>query len=119
MKHIPLFIFFALISYYSSAQENFKWEKTDTISLDKKTIYSLTKLFISEKFKSANYVIQNDDKDAGIIVVKGACQKNTTFVLNDYTYSYSFTIIFRIKDNKYKITLDFVRNAGFFHTCHF
>jgi len=47
------------------AQNDFKWETIDSTFNSKDQLYSLTKTFIAEKWKSANDVIQNDDKEGG------------------------------------------------------
>lgn len=87
-------------------QTNFQWEKTDSVALNKNEIYSLTKMFIGEKWKSAQNVIQNDDKESGIILVKGASVQETSFMGGKYIYVYKYSITFRMKNNKYKMTLD-------------
>jgi len=81
---------------------NFKWEKTDSVAKTKSQIYSDTKMFIAEYWKSAQNVIQNDDKEAGVILVKGLCTITTSAWVNDYTYN----VTFKMKENKYKIILD-------------
>ena len=64
----------------SYSQTNFQWEKIDSVNKSKAQIYSDTKMFIAEVWKSANSVIQNDDKESGLILVKGStiktCFKN-------------------------------------------
>jgi hypothetical protein len=108
MKKVILFVCGSLIFAASFGQKNFKWEKTDTIPMTKSQLYSATKMFIAEVWKSAKDVIQNDDKEAGIIMIKGnSIQKfavHLGFCPMEYIYGYSVT--FRMKDNKYKITLD-------------
>ncbi len=92
------------------SQSNFKWEKSDSISKTKIEIYSITKLFISEYWKSSQDVIQNDDKEAGIILVKGISNKFTfTSMGATYAYKYSYNVTFRMKDSKYKFTIENVK----------
>ncbi len=88
------------------AQKDFKWEKVDSIQKSKSEIYADTKMFIAETWKSAKDVIQNDDKESGVILIKGKSSIYTPFMLNGYTYVYSYTITFKMKDNKYKINID-------------
>ena len=87
-------------------QTNFQWEITDSIQKSKSIIYSETKLFISEAWKSSNDVIQNDDKESGIILVKAIQIKNFTFAMGTYEYIYNYTVTFRMKENKFKFTID-------------
>ncbi len=104
---ITLTIFFANINF---AQTNFLWEKADSISKTKVEIYSITKTFISENWKSAQDVIQNDDKEGGIILVKGITNKYTfTSTGATYAYNYSYNVTFKMKDNKYKFIIDNVK----------
>lgn len=91
-------------------QKNFVWEKVDTSSKTKNQLYSDTKMFIADKWNSAQNVIQNDDKEGGNILIKGLTQKirvNRGLSVDDYTFSY--TIKFMFKENKYRMVIDDVR----------
>lgn len=88
------------------AQENFVWEKTDSVAKTKEQIYSDTKMFIAEYWKSAKSVIQNDDKEGGLILVKGIVMVSRVYALYPYEYTYSYNVTFRMKNSKYKITID-------------
>lgn len=89
-------------------QAGFKWEKVDSVAKTKSQIYSDTKLFIAKTWKSAKDVIQNDDKESGVILIKGSCvqafNKNLGFCPMEYVYDYMVT--FKIKEGKFKIILD-------------
>lgn len=62
-------VLMSILPLYS--QENFKWDiVTEVPGLSKNELYSITKMFIAKTWKSANNVIQNDDKDAGQILVR-------------------------------------------------
>ena len=61
-------------------QQNFQWERTDTISKTKSQLYADTKMFIAEEWKSAQNVIQNDDKETGSILIKGR-QVNQLYIV--------------------------------------
>ena len=52
-------------------------------------IYSDTKLFIGNYWKSAKDVIQNDDKEGGIILLKGIQLMNVSYALATFTYVYN------------------------------
>ena len=64
-------------------------EKIDSVNKTKLQIYTDTKMFIAEYWKSAQNVIQNDDKDAGVILIKGSTTKFCTFMLNTHTFIFS------------------------------
>ena len=85
---------------------NFKWEKVDSVSKTKAQIYTDTKMFISEAWKSAKDVIQNDDKDGGVILVKGVSVSKVNVILSSLEYTYRYNVSFKMKDGKYKITID-------------
>ncbi len=95
-----------LLSNICYSQKNFLWEKVDSVLKNKNQIYSDTKIFISEKWKSAQNVIQNDDKENGMILVKGASKKVSS---GGAIFVYSYTFKFYMKDNKYKIVIDNVK----------
>lgn len=100
-----LFISILLYTNLTFSQE-IKFESMDSVKKTKNQIYSDTKLFIAKTWKSANNVIQNDDKDAGIILVKGKNTQVVNFMLQTYIYTYSYMVTFKMKDEKFKITLD-------------
>ena len=90
------------------AQADFKWGKIDTIPKTKMQIYSDTKMFIAKFWKSSKNVIQTDDKEAGIIVVKGISSQIFNFALCPYEYTYDYLVTFKMRDRMYKITIDHV-----------
>lgn len=106
MKKTLLFVVSLLITTVVSGQANFKWEITDSIPKTKNEIYSLTKMFIAETWKSAQAVIQNDDKESGLILIKGSTIEGEEYWGTKYIYVYNYTVTFRMKDNRYKMTLD-------------
>jgi hypothetical protein len=101
---IGLTLLFMINSVF--AQTDFKWEKTDSIQKTKSQIYTDTKMFIAKTWKSAKDVIQNDDKDAGIILIKGKSVQNFNFALHQYEFIYDYTVTFKMKDGKYKVILE-------------
>lgn len=110
---LSLFVFLLLsFTLNSLAQSNFEFVKTDSIQKTKEQIYSSTKMFIAETWKSSKEVIQNDDKEGGIILIKGKTEINweqpislmKTTVYHDSWYSYNVT--FRMKNSKYQIKID-------------
>jgi hypothetical protein len=99
---IAFFIFKISVIY---SQSNFKWDVIDSIPKSKMTIYTDTKIFIANNWKSAKSVIQLDDKDAGVIVLKGSSIQKVNHQLNVFTYVYNYTVTFRMRDNRFKIML--------------
>lgn len=106
MKKTYLLILTSILFQGASAQTNFKWEKVDSTSKSASQIYSDTKMFIAETWKSSKDVIQNDDKEAGVILVKGSSIRKQPFMMGEYVYIYNYSVTFKMKDNKFKITLD-------------
>ncbi|MEI6141786.1 MAG: DUF4468 domain-containing protein [Mariniphaga sp.] len=107
MKKVILLVCGSLIFAASFGQVNFIWEKTDSIPMNKSQLYSATKMFIAEILNSSNEAfILNDDKEAGVILVKafayGLAEK-----ADIYTFDYNVT--FKMKDGKYKIMIDNVQ----------
>jgi len=106
MKKLILLVYGCLIFVASLGQKNFTWEKTDSIPKTKSQIYSDTKIFIAKTWKSAQNVIQNDDKESGNIIVKGSSIQKVNQYMNVFTYVYNYTVMFKMKDNKIKIIID-------------
>ena len=106
MKKTILLISLILSILVSKAQTNFKWDIMDSVPKTKSQIYSNTKIFIAKTWKSAQNVIQNDDKESGNIIVKGSSIQKVNHSMNVFTYVYNYTVTFRMKDNKYKIIID-------------
>lgn len=71
MKKVILTAISILFMTFSYAQANFKWDKIDSIAKNKNELYSLTKMYIGETWKSAQNVIQNDDKEGGMVTSAG------------------------------------------------
>jgi hypothetical protein len=75
-------------------------------STPKDKIYSSTKIWIAETFRSAKAVIEYDNKEEGTLigngVIKYPCSGLDAMVKGDW--SASFTMRVDVKDNKFKIT---------------
>ena len=95
-----------LILTLSYGQENFKWEKTDSIAKTKSQIYSDTKMFIAETWKSAKNVIQYDDKESGAIFIRGRIKKIAGNASRIADYWYSYSVKFYMKEQKYRIVIE-------------
>ncbi len=100
---IAISIFIVTLSY---SQTNFQWDKIDSIAKNKNELYSLTKMYIGEKWRSAQDVIQNDDKEGGAILVKGLSIQKSRHPSYPATWTFSYNVKFLFKDNKYRLEID-------------
>tara|TARA_R110000803_G_C11987103_1_gene321473 strand:+ start:3110 stop:3667 length:558 start_codon:yes stop_codon:yes gene_type:complete len=106
-KKTLLTLVLVLFGFISFGQTDFKWDViVDSLESDKSELYSKSKLFIAEVYKSAQNVIQNDDKEAGIILVKGATLQTLYYQLNIHKWTFSYSIKFLVKDNKCRIIIE-------------
>lgn len=106
MKKLLLLSILSLSVLLCNAQTNFQWNVTDSVPKTKTEIYSDTKNFIAKTWRSAQNVIQNDDKDAGNIIIVGNSIQKVSYSLNIYNFIYRYTVEFKMKDNKYKIVIN-------------
>lgn len=111
MKNLFLVFISIAITIAIQSQENFIWKNIKDVDKTQSQIYKDTKIFISNTWKSANDVIQMDDKDAGIIIVKGSTIKKVSHSLNTWTYIYNYTVTFKMKDGKYNFSIDNIHCA--------
>ncbi len=104
MKGLGIVLFF--IPLFSDAQSELPtkdgkvfYEIVDSsVSGSQKELYDRAKLWMVDIFRSANAVIQLDDKDNSILVGKGVY----TFTHNMVPFSIRFTIKINTKENKYR-----------------
>jgi len=108
MKILKLIILFLITPLtLTFAQDNFKWDEVILVdSVTKDNLYSKTKIFIADTWVSSNDVIQLDDKEGGVIVLKCKNRQNMVFQLNDHIWYFNYTVKLYIKDNKVRITID-------------
>jgi hypothetical protein len=88
-------------------QKEYIVEKIDSINKSKDAIYSTTKMFIAGNWRSAQSVIQNDDKEGGAILIKGSATHNVSVGLGvtlDFTYRY--VVKFLMKEKRYKVVVE-------------
>lgn len=103
---ITIYSALMLFSLNALSQSGFKWDIKDSVAKSKPQIYSDTKIFVAKTWKSANNVIQSDDKDAGAIILKGMFSHTEQFAMNLHEYTYQYTVSFFMKDNKYRIKIE-------------
>lgn len=99
---------FASVSY---SQNNFELDTIFTIDKTKLELYNSSKMYIVSSFKSANDVIQLDDFETGIIVVKGSLMESVNYSLSTKKYYFTFTLKIFMKDNKYRIVIEDIKNT--------
>lgn len=113
MKKFFLTVCSITLSLIGFTQVDYKIEKVDTISKTKAQLYSDTKMFIAENWKSAKNVIQNDDKENGMILIKGTTKQVVSYALSNLEFWYTYNVKFLMKDNKYKIIVEELKyNSG-------
>ena len=106
MKNTILSFLGTILLSISFAQENFEWDLvSDSIEIDKEELYSKTKLFIAETWKSADDVIQLDDKEGGQILIKGVSVQKVKHATALFEYTYSYNLTFKFKDGKCRVFL--------------
>jgi hypothetical protein len=108
MRLFFLLLFFPVFAHSQILhEENGVIIYTDVIHVDssitKSELFNRAKAWIAMEYKSANAVIQMEDKDAGILIGKGifTVQWSTTLVKNLVT-KVPHTIKLLFKDGKYK-----------------
>lgn len=109
IRQLKFFVLALQVFFFSnqaSAQNSYRWEKIDSVAKTKSQIYSDTKMFIAETWKSSKDVIQNDDKENGLILVKGTISKFGGGILNGGKFWYSYNVKFYIKEQKCRIVID-------------
>jgi len=70
--------------------------------ISKDLIYTRTKIWIAQTFNSAKAVINMDDKESGIIKVKGNYSEDTLLNKRVYTKTTQFNLFIYFKDGRYK-----------------
>ena len=72
-------------------------------------IYTAAKIYITEAFRSANDVIQMDDKDNGILIIKGwreqTPQSGFMRAFAGAPYQVHFTMKIQARDGRYKVDI--------------
>lgn len=119
---MKILVFFLLVSptfgsCQSSDVDTFSFSYAGVVAVDSvtaKVLQSRAKLFVAENFRSAKDVIQLDDADAGIVLIKGnliPIVKVPLMGKTEYGYVH-FTAKIQVKDGKYKYTFsDFSHEA--------
>jgi hypothetical protein len=82
-------------------------------SSSKDELFSRAKSCFAHLFKSSKNVIQNEDKDSGIIIGKGNIKAHARALGSDYNGGFvNFTITIACKDGRYKYVItDFIHEG--------
>ncbi len=104
-KAIPLAMIMALTPLLCAAQAKTYYRVIETDSVGKNALFISINEWFATHYNSANAVIQMADKDAGIIIGKGAFEYTRSGFMQCYTGSVSYTIKVEMKDNRYRVEL--------------
>lgn len=102
---LPLMVFSQAIPFN---EETGKVEYTDVIQVkgSKDELFSRAKKWTASAFKSAQNVIQAEDKEEGYLVIKGLFDANTYVIFNKIPVSQNgvmdFTIALDFKESRYR-----------------
>jgi hypothetical protein len=90
--------------------------KVDGVTKDQ--LYNRAKIFFVKNYKSANDVIQLDDKETGQIVGKGIIKviHNTELIGGPFEAKFSHTLSVTVKDGRYKYEFTNLVELGSFTT---
>ncbi len=85
----------------------------DAPDRSKDQLFVIAKTWFAISYKSANAVIQMEDKEAGKIIGKGIIQPQTKFMgMTTYCGCINHVVVIDIKDNKLRYTIDsFIHEA--------
>lgn len=126
MKKLVLLISIMMLNLVAFAQDNSKYGVGSMPLVDGKVVfsevvpvegvtadqlYTRAKMAVVEMFKSANDVIQLDDKENGVLIVKGA--NSFVYKVNAFdegTGYVKFALKIYLKDEKYKIEISGIAN---------
>jgi hypothetical protein len=100
------------LAFFTNAQSDFKWDVRDSVALSKDEIYSKVKEFVGVTWKSAQDVIQVDDKDGGMVLIKGIDVQEMNYQMNEHRWTFGYTIKFMFKDQMWRIVIENVSNTS-------
>lgn len=120
MKTISMFLTFIFFSSSASLQQSAKadfdnsgnifFQRIDSINKSKDELFSISKEWIVNTFKSGKAVIELEDKEKGIIIGKGATEK--TITKYNFKIFYLYTIKIEMKDSKARLTIYNIYSKG-------
>ncbi|MBQ0034343.1 MAG: DUF4468 domain-containing protein [Bacteroidales bacterium] len=113
MKKLFLLFALAVFAVELSAQIEVKKEEFPSyqgvVTVDGKSasdLYSGLKLWMAEAFVSAQDVLQLDDKDNALLVIKGNIPVTIKIMTGPYTFHAQLSIRLESKDNRFRYTIE-------------
>jgi hypothetical protein len=103
MKKLLIAVVFAFLALNINAQ-TFEFTSIDSTKLTKSECFTVCKTWVINNFKT-NAALQMEDKDAGLIIVKGNLSTWIQSGLSKCEYVIDFKLTIQIKDYKTKVTL--------------
>lgn len=103
MKKSLILFAMLLISFCGFSQTI---QSTKDCSKTQSELYSIVRMYISDKWNNPKNSISNEDKEAGLIQVN--TEKDIIVKAGmglKYVYTYKYRTRFRLKDNKYRIEI--------------
>lgn len=110
MKKFTITIACALLAIASAFAQEPVASETKDVTASKSQLFSFTKMFVADKWQNANNALVNADEELGVIQVSSDTEKGIKQGMGlGCVYDYSYTVRFRIKDNKYRVEIYDVR----------
>lgn len=70
--------------------------------ISKNDLYLSAKEWFVKTFKSANHVIQMDDKESGKIIGKGISKSSYNYLMHTVLYDLNYTVSITVKDGRFR-----------------
>ena len=96
----------ALLPFCVTAQENFRWDIRDSNTLSKDDIYSKAKQFIAETWNEPSQVIKNDDKESGMILLRGLTTEAKTHQMNLHEFTFQYQMKFQMREGEWRLVIE-------------
>ena len=104
MKKALLLLF--VIPLTAIAQDNFQWDVRDSTEMSKDDIYAKAKQFIAETWNEPGKVIKNDDKESGLILLRGLHVEEMYYQMNNHRWTFSYQVKFQMRDNQWRMVIE-------------
>lgn len=111
MKKITILVFACLISIFTKAQTNENVTKVDGIitisevvtveNMTADEIFSSVLLWVNSAYNSPKTVIQNQDKELGLVTIKAKKQESESLGLG-----FEYRLSIQVRDGRFKYTLN-------------
>ncbi|TFV93177.1 DUF4468 domain-containing protein [Algoriphagus kandeliae] len=95
-----------------SLEDEYVFIKIDSINLSQDELYTKAKSYIAYSFKSAQDVIQLDDKENGRIITKGNFTSDVKVPMGRYPSIIEFTFTIDVRDGKFRGIIEDLTHKG-------